>query len=105
MTIKDYIVSKFQPFGINLSEADISDISMTVNIDEELTQENRNIVYLSLVNTVIPQLLLRAKSISESGFSVSFDTKDVLSYYSWLCGQLGIEDTLSQKPTVKFKYV
>lgn len=103
MTVKDYITSKFQSFGINLSEADFADVALSgVDIDSELTNDNRKAVYLSIVRFIIPQLLLRAKSISESGFSVSYDTEDILQYYAWLCGQLGIKDELSQKPTVTF---
>mgnify|MGYP000850966558 CR=1 FL=1 len=103
MIIKNYITSKFQPFGVNLSEADLADIVLSgVDVDTELTNDNRKAVYLSIVKFVIPQLLLRAKSISESGFSVSFDTKDILQYYTWLCKELGIKDELNQKPTVTF---
>jgi len=103
MTIKDYITSKFQPFGVNISEADLADIALSgIDVDSELTNDNRNAVYLSIVLFIIPQLLLRAKSISESGFSVSFDTKDILQYYAWLCKQLGVKDELNQKPTVTF---
>lgn len=103
MTIKDYITSKFQPFGVNLSEADIADIALSgVDVDADLMNDNRKSVYLSIVKFIIPQLLLRAKSISESGFSVSFETKDILQYYAWLCKELGIKDELNQKPTVTF---
>ena len=96
MTIKDYITSKLQTFGIKLSEADLEDISMTVSLTDEFTQENKNDVYLALVGSVIPQLLLRPKSISESGFSISYDNDALLKYYAWLCNELGIEDTLNE---------
>lgn len=95
MTIKDYITSKFQTFGIELSEADLADISMTVSLTDEFTQENKNDIYLALVGSVIPQLLLRPKSISESGFSISYDNDALKNYYAWLCNELGIEDTLN----------
>ncbi len=95
MTVKDYITSKFQTFGIELSEADLADISMTVSLTDEFTQDNKNDVYLALVGSVIPQLLLRPKSISESGFSISYDNDALLKYYAWLCNELGIEDTLN----------
>ncbi len=95
MKIKDYITSKFQTFGIELSEADLADISMTVSLADEFTQDNKNDVYLALVGNVIPQLLLRPKSISESGFSISYDNDALKNYYEWLCNELGIEDTLN----------
>ncbi|OJX63108.1 DUF6706 family protein [Dysgonomonas sp. 37-18] len=103
MIIKDYITSKFQPYGVNISEADLADLDlMGIDVSLEFSNENRNSVYLGLIRYIIPQLLLRAKSISESGFSVSFDTKDILQYYAWLCKELGIEDELNQKPSVRF---
>lgn len=103
MIIKDYITSKFQPYGVNISEADLADLDlMGIDVSLEFSNENRNSVYLGLIRYIIPQLLLRAKSISESGFSVSFDTKDILQYYAWLCKELGIEDELKQKPSVRF---
>lgn len=100
MTIKEYIVSKFQQFGITFSDADIADISLSVDIESEFSKENRNAVYLALVKTVIPQLLLRAKSISENGFSISWDNDALLKYYSWLCNELGIEDTINSKSKI-----
>ena len=103
MIIKDYITSKFQPYGVNISEADLADLDlMGIDVSLEFSNENRNSVYLGLIRYIIPQLLLRAKSISESGFSVSFDTKDILQYYAWLCKELGIKDELNQKPSVRF---
>lgn len=95
MTVKDYITSKFQPFGINLSEADLIDISMTVSLDDEFTADNKNDVYKALAISVIPQLKLRPKSIGEQGFSISYDTDALLKYYAWLCNELGIEDALN----------
>lgn len=95
MTIKDYITSKFQSFGIELSEADLVDISMAVSLTDDFTQDNKNDVYLAIVKNVIPQLLLRPKSISESGFSISYDNDALKNYYSWLCNELGIEDNLN----------
>ena len=81
MTVKDYITNKFQTFGINLSEADLIDISMTVSLDDELTADNKNDVYMALAISVIPQLMLRPKSL--------------LKYYAWLCKTLGIDDVLN----------
>ena len=97
MTIKDYITSKFQTFGIQLSEADLIDISLSDNIDSEgeIDPDNKQLVDLA-ISGLIPQLLLRPKSISESGFSISYDNDALLKYYAWLCKELGIEDNLNE---------
>lgn len=96
MTIRQYITSKFQSFGINLSEADLFDIYLSVDFDEDMTKENRNLVYKIIAKDIIPHLLNRPKSISENGFSVSYDTDDLLRYHAWLCKEVGIEDTLNK---------
>lgn len=95
MTIREYITSKFQTFGITLSDADMIDISMSVDVDEQITEANRLEALRAVATSVIPQLLLRAKSISENGFSISWDNDALLKYYAWLCAQLGIDDTLN----------
>ena len=69
MTVADYIQGKFQTFGINLSEADLLEMSLSsgVNGEDELTGENIGLVSVSMVG-FIPSLLLRAtsKSVSEN---------------------------------------
>ena len=87
MTVNDYISQKFQTFGINLSEADLLKIG---RVSVAMAQ-------------FIRSLLLRATSISENGFSMSWDTKGVKEYYSFLCKKYGLEDTLSDKPKVRFR--
>lgn len=101
MTIKEYITDKFQSFGITLSKADLFDVSMSVNMNDDMTSENRNRVYLALIKTVIPQWLLRAKTVSENGFSISWDSEALLKWYSWLCSELGIEDELNGTTSIE----
>ena len=48
----------------------------------------------------IPSLLLRATSISESGFSMSWNIQGIKDYF--LCKQYGLKDELSSKPKVTF---
>lgn len=95
MTIKEYITSKFQIFGIKLSEADLVDISIVVNLDADAVGDNINEALKAMAIHVIPNLLLRAKSISENGFSITWDNDALLKYYAWLCKHLGIDDILN----------
>ena len=89
MTVNEYISQKFQPFGINLSEADKLDMCLSANISGEDEK-------------FIPSLLLRATSISESGFSMSWNIQGIKDYYSFLCKQYGLKDELSNKPKCTF---
>lgn len=103
MTVNDYISQKFQTFGINLSEADLLEISLSSGISGEDEMDQSNIGLVSVAMTkFIPSLLLRATSISENGFSMSWDTQGLKDYYSFLCKRYGLEDTLSNKPKVRF---
>jgi len=97
MTIRDYITSKFQSFGIVLSEADLAEISLSVDLDAEYVNDNRKEVYMALATVLIPFLLLRPTTINEQGFSVSYDRESLLRFYAWLCSWLGIDDVLNEK--------
>ena len=100
MIIRDYITSKFQTFGINLSEADIYDITKNV-VGTELSDDNVGPINVGMVNFV-PQLLLRATSISESGFSMSWNIQGIKDYYSLMCKTYGLEDKLNPKKRIVF---
>lgn len=103
MTVNDYISQKFQTFGINLSEADLLEISLSSEVsgEDEMGPSNIGLVSVSMAK-FIPSLLLRATSISENGFSMSWNTQGLKEYYSFLCKKYGLEDTLSDKSKVRF---
>ena len=102
MTVREYISSKFQSFGIQVSEADLLDMSLNANVspDDEVTSTG---VISVAIAKFIPSLLLRATSISESGFSMSWNIQGIKDYYSLLCRQYGLKDELNDnKPKIRF---
>lgn len=103
MTINEYISQKFQSFGINLSEADLLDMCLNAEIsgEDEMNEDGYGRVFVAIAK-FIPSLSLRATSISESGFSMSWDIKGIKDYYSWLCKQYGLKDELTDKPKCTF---
>lgn len=104
MTVKDYITQKLQTFGIQLSEADLLDVCLNskVNGEDEMNQECHTRVTVAIAK-FIPSLLLRATSIGESGFSMSWNIQGIKDYYSFLCKKHGLKDELNtNKPKVKF---
>lgn len=103
MKVADYIKGKFQTFGITVSEADLLEISLSSEIsgEDEMDPSNIGLVSVAMAK-FIPSLLLRATSISENGFSMSWNIQGVKEYYSFLCKKYGLEDTLSDKPKVRF---
>lgn len=102
MTVREYITQKYQSFGIQISDADILDMLLGTGISEndEITDET----VINKVNfgftKVIPQLLVRATSVSESGFSMSWNLDGMKAYYGILCRTYGIEDVLNDKPKI-----
>lgn len=103
MTVNDYIQQKFQTFGIQLSEADLLDMSLNSKIsgEGEMNEDCYDRVSVAIAK-FIPSLLLRATSIGESGFSMSWDLQGIKDYYSLLCKQYGLKDELSNKPKCTF---
>lgn len=104
MSIKEYISAKFQSFGIQLSEADLLDMSLNAHkeLEDDISSDCVDAVSVAMAR-FIPSLLLRATSISESGFSMSWNTQGIKDYYSLLCKQYGLRDELNDnKPKIRF---
>jgi hypothetical protein len=104
MSIREYISGKFQSFGIQVSEADLLDMSFAskIGIDDDIEIDNIGIISVSIAQ-FIPSLLLRATSIGESGFSMSWNIQGIKDYYSMLCKQYGLKDELNDnKPKIRF---
>lgn len=103
MNIKDYISSKFQSFGIQVSETDLLDMSLNarVNIEDDVDADVIDNISVAIAR-FIPSLLLRPSSINESGFSMSWNTQGVKDYYSLLCKKYGLKDELNDnKPKIR----
>ncbi len=103
MTVNEYISQKFQFFSIQLSEADLLDMCLNSKIsgEDEMNNDCYDRVSVAIAK-FIPSLLLRATSISESGFSMSWNIQGIKDYYSFLCKQYGLTDELTDKPKVTF---
>ncbi len=103
MNVRKYISDKFQSFGIQVSEADLLDMSLNAHVDIEDDVDADVIDNISVaIARFIPSLLLRATSISESGFSMSWNTQGVKDYYSLLCKKYGLKDELNDnKPKIR----
>lgn len=104
MNVSNYISQKFQSFGISVSEADLLDISLSsgLNVYDEVDDETHDKLNVSMAK-FIPSLMMRATSVSESGFSMSWDMGGLKAYYSYLCKLYGLKDEINtDKPKVKF---
>lgn len=103
MTVRKYISDKFQSFGIQVSEADLLDMSFNARrgLEDEVTADMMDSISVAIAR-FIPSLLLRATSINESGFSMSWNTQGVKDYYYLLCKKYGLKDELNDnKPKIR----
>lgn len=104
MTIRDYIKQKFNTFHVRLSEADLLDMCLGSKLsgEGEMNQDCYDRVSVAIAK-FIPSLLLRATSIGESGFSMSWNLEGIKEYYSFLCKKYGLKDELNiDKPKTTF---
>lgn len=91
MTIREYISQKLGAFG--LSEAYYHDvvISSGLAMDDMYSAENAEMVGKAMI-ALIEEVMFtpRQSSISESGFSVSWDFENLGKWYLVLCRRYGV---------------
>ena len=103
MTVNEFIKQKFQPFGVQLSEADLFEICVSNSLEggEEVTADNFRRVSIAIVQ-FIPSLLVNPTSVSEGGFSISrASSEDIKTYHSIQCKELGLKNPLNPKITFR----
>jgi hypothetical protein len=92
MTIREYITAKFKAW--NVSEVQFLDLFVTsgIDVDLELTTDNVAEVNKAII-PLVEELMLSptVKSISENGFSLSWDYSNIGRYYMWLCRKFGVD--------------
>ncbi|MEE3723990.1 DUF6706 family protein [Riemerella anatipestifer] len=101
MTIGEYIKEKLNLWSVSHSDALISaELSkLDLQMESEYNNETASKLDLFFYN-LLPEMLLLPNSISEGGYSISFDKKAVEDYYQMLCNKLG-KPNLLPKPIIK----
>lgn len=92
MTIREYISQKLNAFG-NISEAQLLDMSLSgkFSLEDEYNEDNVRSVGIAIVGGIEELVLApKMKSVSESGFSVSWNYDGLGKYYLWLCRKWGV---------------
>lgn len=92
MTVAAYIQEKLRPFGIpGCALLDLRAGDTRVDPDEEYTSANAPLVAVAMIGLIEEAILApRQTSVSESGFSASWDFSKVGKYYLWLCRKHGV---------------
>lgn len=91
MTIGDYIKEKLSLWSVEYS-SDMIDLELSklgLSSLETITGEtNLDLFFYN----VIPDILLMPKSVSEGGYSISYDAAGMKAYYSMVAKRLGLND-------------
>lgn len=89
MKIREYISQKLRAW--NITDAQLEDISSGIDLDEEYTSDNSQVVGKAMIS-VIEELMLAPymSNVNENGFSVSWDYSKIGQYYMWLCRKYGV---------------
>lgn len=87
MTIREYIVGKLSLMAVDYPEDLIAFELSKIGLEAEETISAEINLDLFFYN-ILPDVLLRPTSISEGGYSVSFDRNALENYYNSLCKKL-----------------
>ena len=89
MKIREYISQKLRAW--NITDAQLEDISSGIDLDEEYTSDNSQVVGKAMIS-VIEELMLAPymSNVNENGFSVSWDYSRIGQYYMWICRNYGV---------------
>ena len=89
MKIREYISQKLRAW--NITDAQLEDISSCIDLDEEYTSDDAQVVGKAMIS-VIEELMLAPymSNVNENGFSVSWDYSRIGQYYMWLCRKYGV---------------
>ena len=89
MKIREYISQKLRAW--NITDAQLEDISSGIDLDEEYTSDNSQVVGKAMIS-VIEELMLAPymSNVNENGFSVSWDYSRIGQNYMWLCRKYGV---------------
>lgn len=103
MTFREYVTAMVGRFGVPQSEIDFMLIEQEINpAADVVTSEDKRNAKLS-VYYQMPIILSGLQNVSEGGYSVSWNIDGIKTWYSILCGQLGLEDDLNGIPRVRNK--
>lgn len=91
MTIRAYISDKLKAYGITEAQLVDLSISLGINPDSDVEDNTPTAVGIALTQTLEECILApRITSVSENGFSLSWNYESVGKYYLWLCRKWGV---------------
>lgn len=101
MKISEYISSTFKDFGTSVSKSLMYRITSTYGIDLDADIETIDIkdADICIIDGIV-WILAFPSSISESGFSISFDKDGLTKLYKYLLAKYNLSDTANILNTI-----
>jgi hypothetical protein len=95
MKVRDYITANLELWSVDISDSliDAELINAGLNGDSEYNTEVE-VKTNTLFYNLIPKLLLRAKSVSEGGYSITYDNEAMIAYFGIIADKLELPNTL-----------
>lgn len=99
MKISEYIQAQLQAIQAQIPNSlVVAELELLGFQDENIAGQNEKAK--QVLYNLIPIILASPNSVSEGGYSVSYDKDSLLKYYNLLSKELGLENKLDQLPTV-----
>ncbi|MCK0201378.1 DUF6706 family protein [Ornithobacterium rhinotracheale] len=101
MTALEYIKEQLRACQANMSDGLLIAEMNAVGLHEsaEIDMDTRTKAQRAMFQ-LIPTVMLSPSSVSEGGYSISYDKESLMNLYRLLAHQLGEEDNLSKHPIV-----
>ena len=95
MTVGEYVKLKLSQWSFDYSEELLSAEIFKAGIDSSSDfDENTNTD--KVFYNILPDILFIPKSVSEGGYSVSYNTEGMTAYYELVCKRLGLPNRLDK---------
>lgn len=102
-TVREYVETLMADFGMQTSSARLDiEISVVGGNPAALMTSDSVVVAKKTLVAIIPGLLLKP-DVTESGMSLKWDRRAIITYYSALCAELGLDDLLNPQPKIQSK--
>lgn len=102
MTIKEFILAKLSFWGSTYPENLIDAAFLAAKVDPAQPYDDKaEKTVFKVFYQLIPDIMVSVpKSMSEGGYSVSYNTEAMTAFYSMICAKLGLPDLITNTPKV-----
>lgn len=95
MTVGEYVKLKLSQWSFDYSEELLSAEMQKLGIDSS-SEFNENTNTDIVFYNILPDILFVPKSVSEGGYSITYNTEGMTAYYELVCKRLGLPNMLEK---------